>query len=318
MTGAKGKFYFKKRCRKIRSGIYTITNKINNKQYVGIASNIDKRWSQHKRYLIKGYRNKNKNEYIGNKRGGCRHHQINLQNEFNSFYDKYKERVWVDVYEFSLDIEVSNNIYKEYNILKIEDSIISYLNQNKIGYGQLTSIGLYNKYGFIYDHKGERILKKLLSNKAKIINWYESGNVTYRCIAEKYNTNTSAVLRFFKYINYKTRDASASKLGFDLEDRKDEIIDLYKNEGQTASYIGDKFGVCCSAITGKLKKWNIKMRTTQERSGKPNLNDHKEEIIDMYFNNEISFRSIGNHFNVSKTTVMRYFKKWKITERNKK
>lgn len=284
--------------------------------YVGISADVDKRWSQHRSYLMKGYKNRDDDSYEKNKYGNKRHHQISLQNEFNLYYSEYKDRIWMDVYKFELELEISNDIYKNYNILHIEDEIIKQLNDSGTGYNQLTSLDLYIKYGFVYDSCGERISSILINNKEEIVKWYESGGISYKDIAKKYNTNTSAIMRFFKYIGYNTRDHSHAKLGFNLDDYKSYIVKSYCDMGITATEIAKEFGVCCSAITSKLKKWNIKQRSVQERSGKPNLNDHKEDIIEMYFKKGISFKSIGSYYGVSKTTVMRYFKKWNINERN--
>jgi len=65
------------------SGIYKITNKINNKMYIGSSKNIFSRWSYHI------------NDLLLNK-----HHSYKLQNEFNKF--------GIDIFTFEI-IRVVNN-----------------------------------------------------------------------------------------------------------------------------------------------------------------------------------------------------------------
>lgn len=67
----------------MKSGIYLIKNIINNKVYIGSASNINKRWSRHKKDLVKG-----------------KHHSCLLQRA----WDKYGEQN----FKFEVIEEVSN------------------------------------------------------------------------------------------------------------------------------------------------------------------------------------------------------------------
>jgi len=73
------------------SGMYFIINKINGKIYVGITKNFNERWDRHKSDLILGYKNRKLKGYKKTSRY-IRHHQINLQMEFNSYYEIIGEK----------------------------------------------------------------------------------------------------------------------------------------------------------------------------------------------------------------------------------
>ncbi len=94
---------------KSKSGIYKITNIVNNKIYIGSATNINSRWSSHRRYLKLG-----------------KHHNIHLQRSYikygleNFTFEIIEEclvELLIEKEQFYLD-----HLNPEYNINPIANS----------------------------------------------------------------------------------------------------------------------------------------------------------------------------------------------------
>lgn len=100
-----------------RSGIYSITNTINGKVYIGSASNIRLRWNFHRSLLGRG-----------------KHHSKKLQNSWNKYGDDY--------FEFKVLLECSVE-----NLLLYEQRAIdSFCAAGELGYNVLPTAG--SNYGF--------------------------------------------------------------------------------------------------------------------------------------------------------------------------
>jgi len=82
------------------TGIYKILNKTNNKVYIGSATDIKKRWRDHKWYLNHNF-----------------HHNSHLQSAWNKY--------GVDNFEFSIIVEctIDELLIKENDCIKIHDSL---------------------------------------------------------------------------------------------------------------------------------------------------------------------------------------------------
>lgn len=98
----------------MKSGVYKITNVINNKCYVGSSQNVLRRWSEHKRELLNN-----------------RHHSIILQRSYNkygltNFVFKVLEYCPIDTLvireQYYLDI-----LKPKYNILKFAGSALGHI-----------------------------------------------------------------------------------------------------------------------------------------------------------------------------------------------
>lgn len=121
-----------------KSGIYSITNKIDNKRYIGSAENLIIRWNEHKRDL-------NKKE----------HHNSHLQNAWN----KYKEEAFIfEVLEY-----VENKNY----LVQIEQYYLDWMETYKKDFGYNISRTAGSILG--YRHTEESKKKISIANKNKIV-----------------------------------------------------------------------------------------------------------------------------------------------------
>lgn len=85
-------------------GIYSITNKINGKRYIGKSINIESRFWYHKNSLMKDVRSKDTNRYLFNavKKYGIENFSFDILESFDSIPDAElsdREIHWMDFYQ---------------------------------------------------------------------------------------------------------------------------------------------------------------------------------------------------------------------------
>ena len=83
-------------------GVYKITNKINNKSYIGISTDIENRWKQHKsEYNHK--REANKLLYKAFNKYGIENFTFEILEECPSEELDSKEAFWIDYFNSKVD-----------------------------------------------------------------------------------------------------------------------------------------------------------------------------------------------------------------------
>ena len=96
-----------------------------------------------------------------------------------------------------------------------------------------------------------------------------------RSIGKIFNCSPSTVMRWFGLYGIPTRNGSESKKGINTgKDHpgyiepppKKELVQLYTNELKTIRDIGEFFGHCDYMVLKWLKSYNIRLRTSAERS----------------------------------------------------
>ena len=82
-------------------GIYTITNIINNKKYVGLSFNIEERWQQHIKYAFKESNDRYHNNRIYNalRKYGIDNFKFEIIEECKKEKLKEREIYWIDYYD---------------------------------------------------------------------------------------------------------------------------------------------------------------------------------------------------------------------------
>lgn len=147
--------------------------------------------------------------------------------------------------------------------------------------------------------------------KDKIIDLYLNKNINLKEISDFYNVDTNIICKRLDKWNIHKRTSSETKIGFNINKYKDEIIEMYNNYTPIEE-IARKFNVTYPCIKNILVKYNIPIKTFSEILVGFNINEHEDELIDMYLNKNMSMTDIAIYYNVSTTFISSYLSNWKI------
>ena len=221
----------------LTSGIYKITNILNNKCYIGQSVQIENRWKWHKR----NYNNKNEPSYNCKFYRAIRKH--GLQNfEFEIIeeceHDKLNEReiYWIAHYD-SYHSGYNSTLGGDSEFRIDRDEFKNYFLQNSPSVKEIA------KHFNINRSVASRILKELELNTLYypskdfeniICEEYQSNNnISILCLAKKYNRDPETISRILKRNNIKIRIGGESKSGrilvYDAK-TKELLMDTYINK----------------------------------------------------------------------------------------
>ena len=240
--------------KEVKSGIYAIKNKVNNKLYIGQSQNIKNRWNYHKNRL-------NNNKHLNKK----------LQNAWNKYGP--------DNFEFIMLEECNKNI-----IDKREIYWISYYNSTDIKYGyNISSGGEATSKGVKWTKEQKENASKN-KNPKEIVQIDLNGNLIniWRSATHAARTFNTPVRSITKCVNHEGLYHTCGFIwmykdeydkGFDVEKYKIEHsknfdleilqYDLYGNlvkEWKSDNEINDNLQLCVSTVRDccrhKLKSYN--------------------------------------------------------------
>ena len=282
------------------SGIYKITNKVNNKVYIGQSINIEGRFYQHKNCL---------NRNVG--------HNSHFQNAWN----KYGE----ENFEFEL-IHIVSNV-EELNDLEIYYIKKYNSNNPKFGYN-ITSGG----DAPFFNEEYRKEISKMFNTSTKVITNIVTGKA-FSYVATELNDKIVNIKQNFikerneKILNLYDELHSIKKVcdltGYTISVVEkavyktnkykndkfikiyDEVINLY-NEGYNQSEIARKLNIGGSTVNRYVRGLT---NPNNELPFKKVTKDIEKEIIKLYLNN-MSMVDIGKKFNISHNTVSNYIKQY--------
>lgn len=202
------------------TGIYKITNKTNNKVYIGSAIDIKKRWRDHKWHLKEN-----------------KHHNSHLQASYNKH--------GLNEFEFTIEVECSIG-----DLLNEEKRIIKLYNayNNKCGYNINDPKKIYRGRK-TNDEIIQLLSKRMLGEKNPMFNKL---GVNHPKHEYKLSTDSkkNISIKMSKRIGSK---ANASKLH---ENEIKEIINLYNNTKISQTNLAKMFNVTQATISNILNKKN--------------------------------------------------------------
>lgn len=106
---------------------------------------------------------------------------------------------------------------------------------------------------------------------------------------------------------------SMLKLGLDITEIEDEILDMYCNKNKYIVEISEYFGIGDWCVSKVLKEHNVKIKTAFEHEYGYSIIDYKEKIIELAksgLNATEIIKELNLNYNYS--TVRRYLVKWGV------
>lgn len=319
-------------------GIYVIENIANRKVYIGRSKDIGSRISSHKHNLRN---NIHINKYLQNawNKYGENNFKFYVLEECNTLEDTYdKEIFYIDKFK-SCDRKYGYNLSKggEGAGLWSEESkeklsISKRFNNTELTWDDVRRIKL-----ALYCNMDRKEISKMFNISTKVLTQISRG-VAFGYINEELNSSihnlkqkmidernrsilkmfdsglsiseiskiTSYSISIVEKCVYKYRNPQQEKLE---KYRKiyDEVHKLY-NDGYKKYHIYKKLNISPSTVDRYLKDKN---NPYKELSYKKITKDIEKELIDMYFNKNISIKDISNDLNASRNTVESYINKYK-------
>ena len=316
--------------------IYSIKNLVNGKIYIGQTNDLDIRWNQHKSNLRQ---NKHINSHLQNawnKYGEenfefklikeCESEELNklekyyikLYNSNNSNYG-YNLTSGGEGYTLNDDVKEKISINKRGqgsnlsidDVRKIKMLLYCLMDRNEIAsifnttYKVVTQIAIGKSFKYVCEELNDSIynLKQRMINERNnyILKLFDEGN-TISKISEITKYSTSIVEKCV----YKYRD-SVNKNKEKYQKIYNEVFYL-KSQGINNYQISKKLKISPNTVRRYLNGEN---NPYKELPFKKITEDIKKDIIDLYFNKDISCIELSKMFNVSSNTILSVINNYK-------
>ena len=143
--------------------------------------------------------------------------------------------------------------------------------------------------------------------KKELYQLYFNDRIPLYKIGEKFGVSKTSIMRAMKRYGLESRAANETRMPEGYEQPSKEILnELYWVEWLSYESIGKKLNVDPANIPRWLKQNDIKTRTNAEtRLGKVFVEPTKEELIDLYINQELPTAEIGKIFGCGSGSISR-------------
>ena len=154
--------------------------------------------------------------------------------------------------------------------------------------------------------------------KNDILYLYNEKNLSISEISNITSLNENTIRRNMMIWGVKIKSISEIKLGFNIEDYKQDIIYQYTQNNKTINYISKLYGVNDCVIRNVLTQNNIHIKGNSEIYLGFNIENEKENIINMYANELKSCERISRYYEnkISGSCINSWLKRWGISLRN--
>lgn len=158
----------------------------------------------------------------------------------------------------------------------------------------------------------------VLNFKEEIINLYSNKKMGILKISKLLGLNEHTVRRHLIFWGVKLRNLSESKIGFDINNFKEDIIYKYIEENMTIEDISFIYNVNHCVIKRLLESNNVNIKTTSEIHLEFNMEIEKENIVNSYVNENKSCNYISQLYNgkISSSTINNWLKRWGVKLRD--
>ena len=174
------------------------------------------------------------------------------------------------------------------------------------------------KYGINSRTISESLLiKPCFIKKEELQQMYIDKEMSMYEIAKSIGVSYYAVFYMMKKYGIESRTISESKMiGIHMLS-KEELQIMYHDKKMTSHEIAKSIGVSYVTINNWMKKYGIESRTISESMLRNTQILSKEELQQMYWNEEMTQKEIGESVGVSRSTIDNWMKKYGIESRIK-
>ena len=274
-----------------KSGIYKITNTINDRFYIGSSVNIHKRLNEHKRMLRKNIHDNDFLQKSWNKHGED-HFKFEI---IELIIDK---STLIIREQFYLDLINPFNENTTYNICKIAGNMLGFKHSEETK-KLLSDLHKGNKYSLGFKHSDITKDKMSKSKTGKKHNLETINKMISSSIGRTQNDETKEKLSIINKGKTATNKVKIYQL-----DLNDNIIKLWDSITEAANYFNITPSSISSVCNGRNKtingyKW---LYFDEERPLKLTV-EIKEEIKNKYISGEYSTRKLSEIYNISKSSI---------------
>ena len=277
-------------------GIYSITNKINGKMYIGQTINdFEKRWGEHKRELRKNIHCNDKLQRAWNKYG-----EESFEFEVVHICDELDNLNRLEVYY----IYKYNSFNDGYNLTVGGDGVEGCNEEERLKNLQLITQRILDKRGISI--KQIENAKILLSKIDKEYSTFKAAEL----VSRKTCIDIETVLRIYylnSYRNIKSELNNIIKEKLKYIAGTDEVIDLFNNTDMTLGDICKKTNLTMGQLVYRLKKNNISYSEVNKKRQREKIKRKKEKIksqvIELYNSGERKLSVFKNKLHLTDSTI---------------
>jgi group I intron endonuclease len=263
------------------TGIYKITNIVNNKVYIGSSHNIVNRWKTH----LRGLKNN-------------KHHSKKLQNSFNKH--------GIDKFTFEVIEECSREL-----LIEIEQYWIDKLDSYNKGYNIVTKAGV--NYGMLGKHHNDDFKKRkseeMKGNKFSLGLKHSDEYKNYMKLINSGKNNPNygrkmnpeEIKKRIESVKINGVFKGENNPNFKFKIESESLKKLFLIENKTQKEIAEIYGCSVATITKNLRHYRI----NKPKSNKYNLSI--KDII-MYRTKGLTLNQIGEIYGCTGKKISKYIK----------
>ena len=187
---------------------------------------------------------------------------------------------------------------------------------NKIGVSNVTIGKWLKKYKIPMRNISEAKLKGAIKPSKEDLEWmYLNENMSTSKIGEKLSVNNCTVGNWLKSYKIPVRTMSEAKLKGAVKPSKEELERMYIEDMMDTVEIGEKIRVSPSTVRNWLKGCKIPIRNISETKLKGATRPLKEDLEQMYLDEQMSTYDIAIKLEISSCTIGRWLNEYGIQVR---